>query len=85
MNSVKCFLLLLLFVGCTQQLTPKQKKRIKAARTKISCFTPEGWKDHYPRSRDAFWKGGWSFFNLEGEHIQSSMCQRVFKPKTNKR
>jgi hypothetical protein len=75
---VKC-LFLLLFTGCNNQLTPEQKKCIKATRTKISCLTPDGWEDHYTKYRDPFWKGGWSFINLRGEHIQSSMCHRKTK------
>ena len=81
MKLAKCLLLLLFFVGCKPQLTPEQKKSIRTTRTKISCFTPEGWVDYYTAEGEAFWRGGWSFYNLEGEKIQSSMCHRVFKPK----
>ena len=81
MKYFTLLLLLLLFAGCNNQLTQEQKEHIKATSTKISCFTPNGWEDHYPRQGDAFWKGGWSFYNLEGDHIQSSMCQRKIKLK----
>ena len=82
MKSVKCLLLLLFFTGCdSRQLTPEQKKSIRTTRTKISCFTPEGWVDYYTLDGGAFWRGGWVFHDLEGEKIQSSMCHRVFKPK----
>ena len=78
MKSFKILLLLLLLLaGCDNQLTPEKKKHIRETRTKISCLGPEGWKDHWSISPDPFWKGGWSFYNLEGEKIQSSMCQRV--------
>ena len=84
MKFAKCLLLLLFFTGCDRQLTQEQKVRIKTTRTKISCFTPEGWVDYYTPEAEAFWRGGWSFHNLEGEKIQSSMCHRVFKPKAKK-
>ena len=84
MKSAKYLLLLLLFVGCNNQLTPKQKKHIRETTTKISCFTPEGWKDYWPRNGDAFWKGGWSFYNLEGNHIHSSIWHRETKSKVAK-
>ena len=81
MNYIKCLFIFLLFTGCRSQLTSKQKKHIKSTRTKISCFTPEGWKDFWPRNRDSFWKGGWNFHDIEGVHMQSSMCQRKIKLK----
>lgn len=81
MKYVKLLLLLLLFAGCNNHLTQEQKKQIKATRTKISCFTPEGWKDFWPRNHDSFWKGGWNFYDIEGVHMQSSMCQRKTKIK----
>jgi len=85
MNLVKCLLLLLFFAGCdSQQLTPEQKKSIRATRTKISCFTPDGWMDYYTLDGEAFWRGGWSFHNLKEEKIQSSMCHRVFKPRAKR-
>ena len=84
MKSIKCLLLLLFFAGSDRQLTPEQKEHIKKKSVKISCFTPKGWVDHYTIEGEAFWRGGWSFHNLEDEKIQSSMCQRVFKLKTRK-
>ena len=77
MKLAKGLLLLLFFTGCNIQLTPEQKERIKKTSAKISCFTPKGWVDHYTTDHDAFWRGGWSFYNLEGDKIQSSMCERV--------
>ena len=84
MKHVKYILLLLIFAGCNNQITQKQKKHIKKTRTKISCFTPEGWQDYWQRNVDAFWRGGWSFYNLEGNHIQSSICHRETKSKVAK-
>ncbi len=77
MKSVKYLLLLLFFTGCNTQLTPEQKERIKKTSVKVSCFTPEGWVDHYTTDGNAFWRGGWTFYNLEGDKIESSMCERV--------
>ena len=76
MKPVKYLLLLLFFTGCNTQLTPEQKERIKKTSVKVSCFTPEGWVDHYTTDSNAFWRGGWSFYNLEGDKIESSMCER---------
>ena len=84
MNYIKCLLLFLLLAGCDTNLTQEQKQKIRRTRTKISCLTPDGWVDHYTIEGEAFWRGGWSFHNLEGDKIQSSMCQRVFKLKTRK-
>ena len=85
MKLAKCLLLLMFFAGCDRQMTPERKKRIKEKTTKISCFTPEGWVYYYsPDGYEAFWRGGWSFHNLKGEKIQSSMCHRVYKLKTRK-
>ena len=84
MNYIKCLLLFLLLAGRDTKLTQEQKQKIRRTRTKISCLTPDGWVDHYTIEGEAFWRGGWSFHNLEGDKIQSSMCQRVFKLKTRK-
>ena len=84
MNYTKYLLLFLLITGCDTKLTQEQKQKIRRTRTKISCLTPDGWVDHYTIEGEAFWRGGWSFHNLEGDKIQSSMCQRVFKLKTRK-
>jgi hypothetical protein len=79
MKIVNCLLLLFLLSGCNNQLTEEKQKKIKETTTKISCFGPEGWVDHWTTEGGAFWRGGWSFHNLKGEFIQSSMCQRVSK------
>tara|TARA_Y100000816_G_C25889981_1_gene464320 strand:- start:2 stop:247 length:246 start_codon:yes stop_codon:yes gene_type:complete len=79
MNLIKCLLLLLFFTACESKLTSEKKNHIRKTTTKISCFTPDGWVDYYPQHPDAFWRGGWIFYNLEGEKIESSMCQRKRK------
>ena len=85
MNYIKCLFILMLFAGCdAKKLSQEQKQNIRRTREKISCLTPDGWKDHWTIQGDAFYKGGWNFHNLEGELVQSSMCQRVFKLKTRK-
>ena len=82
MKLVKCLLLLMFFAGCDRQLTPEQKERLKKTSVKVSCFTPNGWVHHYTTDGDAFWRGGWSFYNLEGDKIESSMCERFVIHKT---
>ena len=79
MKLIKCLLLLLFFTGCDSKLTLEKKNHIRKTTTKISCFTPSGWVDYYTLDGGAFWRGGWIFHNLEGEKIESSMCQRKRK------
>lgn len=82
MKLVKCLLLLMFFAGCDRQLTPEQKERLKKTSVKVSCFTPNGWVHHYTTNSNAFWRGGWSFYNLKGDKIESSMCERFVIHKT---
>jgi hypothetical protein len=80
MKHITFFLLIALFAGCEhKQLAREQKERMKITRAPIWCFTPKGWVEYYTYDGDPFFKGGWSFYNLAGVKVRSSICHQEKK------